>query len=426
MAEFSAEKEKKTPEIIDLFDKERLEEIQDKIGKATGLAFVTVDYTGNPITKLSCFSSFCKRVRGNDDCRIICQKSDAFGALQAAISHKPFIYYCPCGLLEVAIPIEENGAFLGGFIGGQVLCDDAPADTIHLNQLFDQKKEFTETPEMCELRRSAKHYPFSQYKDIVNLIHLIVSQFYESKNYQLFEKNSLETESEEIHELEKEISHLNEKLSFLTNFRNEFFFSQVFSTISGLAILENAERTNALLLDLSDYIKESGRDLKGYWSLEEEILQIRRYIRLTCSRFGDRFNLQINVPDSMKVRRLPVFLLLPYVQHAVYYGVALKKDEAVLTINVNEEKGNTVVDLTENGPGYSEHEISELFRDYGAEHEGAYIEEAISRNKMRIIEEFGRAFVPEISVGRGVGRRFRIVIPGIFAGGTEGEVGSSS
>lgn len=37
--------------IINLFGKETLEDIQEKISRATGLAFVTVDYKGEPITK---------------------------------------------------------------------------------------------------------------------------------------------------------------------------------------------------------------------------------------------------------------------------------------------------------------------------------------------------------------------------------------
>lgn len=102
--------------ILELFGKEPLENLQSIISKVTGLGFVTADFRGEPLTCMTGFTPFCKftRERGNNG--KLCNLSDAFGIVRSAITRKYCIYFCPCGLMEVAIPIIVHGKFLGGFL----------------------------------------------------------------------------------------------------------------------------------------------------------------------------------------------------------------------------------------------------------------------------------------------------------------------
>ena len=108
--------------ILELFGKETLENLQSIIAKVTGLGLVTADFRGEPLTTMTSFTPFCKftRERGNNG--KLCNLSDAFGIVRSAITRKYCIYFCPCGLMEVAIPIIVHGKFLGGFLSGQVRC----------------------------------------------------------------------------------------------------------------------------------------------------------------------------------------------------------------------------------------------------------------------------------------------------------------
>lgn len=76
-------------DILHLFGKEKLENIQKSLSKATGLAFVTVDYRGEPITESTSFSSFCRMARNDGQLSLRCKSSDAFGSIQAAVMQKP-------------------------------------------------------------------------------------------------------------------------------------------------------------------------------------------------------------------------------------------------------------------------------------------------------------------------------------------------
>lgn len=101
----------------------KFQKIQDDISTATGLAIITVDYRGVPITSHSNCCDFCKVMRSSEKYRDYCEKCDSRGGLEAARLQSPFIYYCHAGLIDLAIPIIVDRLYLGAFMAGQILLD---------------------------------------------------------------------------------------------------------------------------------------------------------------------------------------------------------------------------------------------------------------------------------------------------------------
>lgn len=412
-AEKKLEETAAQPNIIEKFGRERLEEIQETIANATGLAFVTVDYTGKPVTETTSFSCFCNRLRyGEGNCEL-CMKSDAFGALQAAISRKPYIYYCPYGLLEVAIPLEENGAFLGGFIGGQVRCDDAPADIVHLSSLFKSKESEDYAIKYKEEKDENRKYSFSHFTDVVNLIHLILKQLNEQQSRGTSEASQLEIQQlqDEKIELKSRIDELERKEAKFMLSQNQYLIGNMISSVAGMALIEGAEGTNELLLQMADYIRDSSKFMNDQWTLDEELSLVELYIKLACLKYGERFRYSMEVHKEIRTRRIPTFSILTYVEAAVYYGVALSKEEVELEIRITSDDEDCIVEIRENGPGYSEEELRELFKGLRHEHEGHYINKAVALYKKRMVKEYGEKYRPQITVENGKGRCFHLRIP---------------
>ena len=96
--------------IKQILDIDELQAIQDTIAKATGLAIITVDYSGRPLTKHSCVSAFCDKVR-HSKYGGYCQKCDSHGGIEAARLRAPYIYFCHAGLVDFAIPFWLDGQF---------------------------------------------------------------------------------------------------------------------------------------------------------------------------------------------------------------------------------------------------------------------------------------------------------------------------
>ena len=67
--------------LTDLIEVEMLQKIQDAFSMMTGIASLTTDRYGVPVTKGSCFSDFCmKHTRTSEVGRKRCEQCDKMGA----------------------------------------------------------------------------------------------------------------------------------------------------------------------------------------------------------------------------------------------------------------------------------------------------------------------------------------------------------
>lgn len=108
--------------LVELIETEILQKIQDSFSSLTGMAALTTDKDGTPITKGSNFTDFCmKYTRQSAKGAERCEKCDKMGAEICIANGKPHAYSCHGGLIDYAAPIMVHGKMIGSFIGGQVL-----------------------------------------------------------------------------------------------------------------------------------------------------------------------------------------------------------------------------------------------------------------------------------------------------------------
>lgn len=116
------EESKKELSLTELIDVEILQEIQDSFSNLTGLAALTADVDGSPVTAGSNFSNFCMEyVRKSKKGYEYCKECDKKGGELTLEKGAACFYTCHAGLIDFAAPIMANGKIVGSFIGGQVL-----------------------------------------------------------------------------------------------------------------------------------------------------------------------------------------------------------------------------------------------------------------------------------------------------------------
>ena len=230
--------------ILELFGKEPLENLQSIISKVTGLGFVTADFRGEPLTCMTGFTPFCKftRERGNNG--KLCNLSDAFGIVRSAITRKYCIYFCPCGLMEVAIPIIVHGKFLGGFLSGQVRCNDAPDDIPRFSGLIQPEYLEEDQAQVDEYFAQLPTYEYQKFSDIAELIYLMVNQLAENEmlRQQQYDSHKIQEQklTSKINELEYENSSLTKELNYMQAKLTPHFILSLLTDIANLSVLENA------------------------------------------------------------------------------------------------------------------------------------------------------------------------------------------
>ncbi len=383
-------------DIIHLFGKEKLEKIQESLSKATGLAFITVNFRGEPITEATSFSEFCTQMRLDPMCREHCCASDAFGSIQAAVTRKTNVYFCPYGLLEVAIPIIVRGHYLGGFIGGQIRCENAPETVSRLSLMMDTRDCQKVLEQHKGLMEGISQYSYEKFLDIANLVLLVINQLSENEMAQQEQKIALNNRIKKFQAMSQCFMRENiqkskelelEQINF-----NPFEMIDLLGTLLNTSIIEKAANTYELLNVFMDFVKYKCIQKDAFVPVEGEIRQAERYLLFQQKKLGDCFQFSIDIPQEMYGEQMPSNILMPFIKNAVDHGVMLAPQGGEVRITGLMHTNRLTLEITDTGPGLSKAEIDAKYDIYQNMCESYFINLGIDYAKDKMKELYGDGY----------------------------------
>lgn len=407
-------------DIISIFGRKNLDEIQKIISDVTGLAFVTVDYRGEPVSEPTKFSNFCRKMRTDKNKQTLCKLSDASGSIIAATTKQTSIYFCPCGLLEVAIPIIINDKYLGGFIGGQVRCLDAPDSVMRLSKNMipgganipdtEIRAEKTKDVDISDL----KIYSYKEIVSIAKLVELIINQLTKqeliSGHNQKKNLTRISELEDKIKRLEYQNNSLKEKVDTLKRDNNLFFMRNTFNMISNLAVIEDASKTNGAVLRYLDFI-ESGLDIDGNKTIRDEIRKVEKFIKLNKIRYSDRLDYNIKFEKDVLDINIPYSLILPFVYAGIYYTLNTEDIDLMVNISISKVGKDIEILIEDNGTGQAITELENVYKIYGGNHEGNEIVKSIVDVQKFMTDTFGTEYRINTERIKGKGTKVYIKYP---------------
>lgn len=327
---------KRTPQIeheiglTELFGEKTLDDLLEAISKVTGLGVVISDYTGKPISDMVHFTEFCKIMRTSNSCQL----SDASGLAQATALQKHFIYCCHCGLLEVVIPIIIDHRYLGGFLAGQVRCNNIPDNVPHMQVLSDTKSLMT-TPRCMKAYDQIPFYDFKTFRDISELIYHIVTLLGEKsmaniRNFQV-EKDELLKDNRQ---LTMDNLSLQSKLDELMQKYDPVFLYNMLTAISNMAYLEEASSTYEMINHLAMYLR--GKTDSSI-TVEDEADQLNHYLEILRIKHSKEFQYDINISKNILSRKIPSGLILPFLKRDIYHMLEYELDKLYIKVELRQE-----------------------------------------------------------------------------------------
>ena len=150
---------------------DKWQKLQDSLALITGLAIITVDYKGVPITKHSSRRVFCSYIRNDPSLCKLCQKCDSRGGLEAVRISHPYIYKCHCNIIDIAIPIIVDNQYIGAIMAGEVKLSDPDIEE-DLEKIYTHTS-FGKLAHSPELMLAYENIPLLSYSKMKTSVQLL-------------------------------------------------------------------------------------------------------------------------------------------------------------------------------------------------------------------------------------------------------------
>ncbi|KGM95775.1 histidine kinase [Clostridium novyi A str. 4552] len=343
----------------EVIDAKLLKDIQDNMAKITNLAYNIIDFTGNPINKYCNFSTFCNKMRSTPEGVKMCYSANAHAGLEAAIRKEPYIFRCPAGLVDVAVPIIINENYLGAILFGQVRINDSKL--LPIKQIEDcvNRRVISDNLKKCYGENIQMEY--DKLVSIAKLVQLVVNQLVEKSQLALIKEElnftnvKLAKEKEERLKLEEILK--NYKIKIIQSNVNPNLLLNTLNSISRLAIIENANRTEEITYLLANLIRYASKNSGEKVTIQEELENMCIYLKIQTIIFGKRIRYKIDIDENMNTIKIPSMILQRLVENAVLNGLCPKKNGGMIYIKGYFLKNNIIIEIKDNGVGIPENKL---------------------------------------------------------------------
>ena len=150
------------------------------------------------------------------------------------------------------------------------------------------------------------------------------------------------------------------ELDLLKSQINPHFLFNTLNVIGGMANLEGAETTEAMIQSLSHLFRYNLKTPEENVSLARELKVVRDYMFIQQKRFGDRITYEIDCQTDAESVLVPTFTFQPLVENAIIHGLASKEEGGHILIRVKERQSQICIAVADNGRGMDQEALRTL------------------------------------------------------------------
>ncbi len=138
------------------------------------------------------------------------------------------------------------------------------------------------------------------------------------------------------------------ELNLLKSQINPHFLFNSLNSISSLTIT-NPEKAQEMIIKLSDFLRYSiGQKEKQMVSLQDELHNISLYLDIEKTRFGEKLNFIIDVPEGCRSKLLPNMILQPLIENSIKHGVYESTEPITIWVTCKEEGNSMKITIKNN------------------------------------------------------------------------------
>ncbi|EJP6472204.1 histidine kinase [Clostridium botulinum] len=165
----------------------------------------------------------------------------------------------------------------------------------------------------------------------------------------------------ELDQLAQEVSKA--ELKMLRNQIHPHFLFNTLNTIASFCRIDPI-KARELILNLSNYFRQTLKRQDEKIILKEEIEFLESYLAIEKARFGERLNVDINIPEELLDFKVPVFVLQPIIENSMKHGILIKPQGGEVTITAIDEKDRINFVIKDTGVGMDENTLNCVVKDW--------------------------------------------------------------
>lgn len=150
------------------------------------------------------------------------------------------------------------------------------------------------------------------------------------------------------------------KFKMLQSQINPHFLLNVLNNIKWMALINKADNVADMLMALGNLLNASMGKTADEVIIEEELQYVNDYVKLQKMRYGDSFNISMEIDPEIKQFFVIKLLLQPIVENAIIHGCVIANRYGYIQIIGKEEDGDIVFLVRDNGTGMTKEEIEKL------------------------------------------------------------------
>ena len=160
------------------------------------------------------------------------------------------------------------------------------------------------------------------------------------------------------HKLDKKLAEIQtaslEQQAF-TSLMNPHFMFNALNSIQHYINVQDRQNANFYLSNFASLIRKNFESAQlSFICLDQELENIKVYLRLEQMRFSHELSFHINIDKKVDVENwmIPTMLLQPLIENALLHGLMPSAIKAELEINIKEENDELVLVIIDNGIGF--------------------------------------------------------------------------
>ena len=137
------------------------------------------------------------------------------------------------------------------------------------------------------------------------------------------------------------------------------FLFNALNTISSFC-RTNPLRARELIINLSNYFRQTLKRQEDFVALFEEIDFVKSYLSIEKARFGDRLKVEVEIPKELMDIKMPVFVLQPIIENSIKHGILPQENGGTVNVSAREIDSYVEFSIVDSGVGMTEDRLEEV------------------------------------------------------------------